>query len=146
LSDSYLLDTSVLLHLLGGKALGAQIDEVFGLRSTMRRHVVSIVTRAELSVIADRKDWSADKRAVLQHPLDNLVVVPVDGNDLVQSYVTTARADSQAARGSRNMGKNDLWIAATALYVQLPLLTTDKDFRFLHPTPLTVMWIDPLGA
>lgn len=79
----------------------------------------------------------------MQNALDNLVVVPVDRADLVQSYVSIAQADWEATGGSRNMGKNDLWIAATALYVQLPLLTTDKDFRFLHPAPLTVMWVDP---
>lgn len=41
------------------------------------------------------------------------------------------------------MGKNDIWIAATALYTQFPLLTTDKDFRFLHDDLLQVMWVDP---
>ena len=76
MSDSYALDTSVLLHLVRGKALGAQIDQAFGLRSSMHRHVVSIVTQAELSVIADRKNWGDDKRAALQHALDNLVVLP----------------------------------------------------------------------
>lgn len=32
---------------------------------------------------------------------------------------------------SRNMGKNDLWIAATALYFDFPLHTTDNDFDHL---------------
>jgi predicted nuclease of predicted toxin-antitoxin system len=34
------------------------------------------------------------------------------------------------------MGKNDLWIAATAVAAQAVLLTTDKDFAFLIPTPV----------
>ena len=41
------------------------------------------------------------------------------------------------------MGKNDVWIAATALFAGLPLLTTDKDFRFLDNNPIRVMWVDP---
>lgn len=41
------------------------------------------------------------------------------------------------------MGKNDIWIAATALQTKLPLLTTDKDFRFLDESLLQVFWIDP---
>lgn len=32
---------------------------------------------------------------------------------------------------SRNMGKNDLWIAATASVQNMTLLTTDKDFKHL---------------
>ncbi len=40
------------------------------------------------------------------------------------------------------MGKNDLWIASTALVANLPLLTTDKDFLFLRNRPLQVFWID----
>lgn len=33
---------------------------------------------------------------------------------------------------ARNMGKNDLWIAATASALDLTLLTTDRDFDHLH--------------
>ncbi len=32
---------------------------------------------------------------------------------------------------ARNMGKNDLWIAAAAHIIQATLLTTDKDFLHL---------------
>lgn len=57
MNDSYVLDTSVLLTLLRGKALGTQLDRAFALRSNMHRHLISIVTQAELSVIADRNNW-----------------------------------------------------------------------------------------
>jgi predicted nucleic acid-binding protein len=33
---------------------------------------------------------------------------------------------------ARNMGKNDLWIAATALATKATLITTDKDFDHLQ--------------
>jgi tRNA(fMet)-specific endonuclease VapC len=146
LSGSYVLDTNVLLHLIRGQDLGAKIDQAFGLTSTLHRQIVSIVTQAELWVIADRKGWGLAKRNTLQQALDNLVVIPIDGTDLVEAYVRIARADSEAVEGARNMGKNDIWIAATAFYTQLPLLTTDKDFRFLHNDLLQVMWIDPSGV
>jgi tRNA(fMet)-specific endonuclease VapC len=32
---------------------------------------------------------------------------------------------------ARNMGKNDIWIAATALYLDMELHTTDNDFDHL---------------
>jgi len=39
---------------------------------------------------------------------------------------------------ARNMGKNDLWIAATASVYNLTLLTTDNDFNHLADTYLTL--------
>lgn len=143
MSQSYLLDTNVLLALIRGNALGTHIDQAFGLRASLHRHAVSIVTHAELLVLADRHNWGSAKRAVLEEALEHLVVVPVDGIELVQAYAIISATDLAASGGARNMGKNDIWIAATALYTSLPLLTTDRDFRFLHNNPLQIMWIDP---
>jgi predicted nucleic acid-binding protein len=39
---------------------------------------------------------------------------------------------------SRNMGKNDLWIAATAYVTQAESITTDQDFDHLDSTWLTI--------
>lgn len=44
-----------------------------------------------------------------------------------------------AGLSARNMGKNDLWIAATALYLDLPLHTTDNDFDHLPPLGLVLV-------
>ncbi|HVK05454.1 MAG TPA: PIN domain-containing protein [Armatimonadaceae bacterium] len=41
------------------------------------------------------------------------------------------------------MGKNDLWIAATAHVTGAALLTTDRDFDHLDPDYLTREWIAP---
>jgi predicted nucleic acid-binding protein len=43
---------------------------------------------------------------------------------------------------SRNMGKNDLWIAATSSVLNATLLTTDGDFDHLNGVYLTVIQID----
>ena len=39
---------------------------------------------------------------------------------------------------ARNMGKNDLWIAATASILNITLLTSDKDFDHLNGVYLDV--------
>ena len=44
---------------------------------------------------------------------------------------------------SRNMGKNDLWIAAAASVLNAKLLTTDKDFDHLNEEFLEIIYIDP---
>lgn len=41
------------------------------------------------------------------------------------------------------MGKNDLWIAATALAEGATILTADQDFDHLHPHILTHEYVDP---
>lgn len=40
---------------------------------------------------------------------------------------------------ARNMGKNDLWIAATAHVLGAKLLTTDADFNHLNEVFLDLM-------
>lgn len=40
---------------------------------------------------------------------------------------------------ARNMSKNDPWITATALYLDLPLHTTDRDFEHLPPLGLRLV-------
>jgi len=143
LSQSYVLDTNVLLALIRGKELGRSIDEAYGLRANLQRHVVSIFSQAELWVLADTNSWSDAKRDAIRWMFENLVVLPVDGQDLIDAYVQVSRADADWWEGARNMGKNDIWIAATALQTGLPLLTTDKDFRFLNGGLIEVFWIDP---
>jgi predicted nucleic acid-binding protein len=41
------------------------------------------------------------------------------------------------------MGKNDLWIAATASVTNSALITTDKDFEHLDGVYLDYVYVDP---
>ena len=41
------------------------------------------------------------------------------------------------------MGKNDLWIAATAYASNSVLLSTDKDFAHLHDEWINYVYVDP---
>jgi len=143
LSQSYVLDTNILLYLIRGSAAGISIDQAYGLRSNLQRHIVSIASQAELHVLADRNNWNAAKREALRLMFENVVIVPIDSQGLIDAYVRIAAADSDWPEGPRNMGKNDIWIAATSLYSGVPLLTTDKDFIFLNNNPIQVMWADP---
>ena len=40
------------------------------------------------------------------------------------------------------MGKNDLWLAATASVLNLTLITSDQDFNHLAPTFLSLEALD----
>lgn len=64
-------------------------------------------------------------------------IVPVDNYELFERYAeidTFSQGKSQKYNtnfSARNMGKNDLWIAATASVLNAKLLTMDKDFAHL---------------
>jgi tRNA(fMet)-specific endonuclease VapC len=143
LKQSYVLDTNILLALIRGKALGESIDDAYGLRANLQRHVVSIASQAELLVLAERNRWAQAKKDAVNLMFQNLVVLPIDGESLLDGYLQVSRADMTWQEGPRNMGKNDICIAATAVSSGLPLLTTDKDFNFLNGNLIQVLWIDP---
>ena len=145
MKQSYVLDTGVLLNLVRGKELGSRIDRDFALSRSMRLHTISIVTHGELKVLAERNDWGSEKRNALAVALDNLVTVNIESEALVEAYVQVDRACRNTGGGSRTLGQNDMWIAATALLSDLPLITTDKDFLPLNERLIKVHWIDVEG-
>jgi len=140
-SQSYVLDTSALLNLLRGKELGELIDRTYGLRAAPYFHTLSIVTHAELWVLVERNAWGDDKKATVDKALAEFVTVDVSGTPIVTAYRRV-----EAASIGITMGKNDIWIAATAMITGLPLVTTDKDFNHLDGKLLQVHYVDPRSA
>lgn len=143
MSQSYVLDTSVVLHLIRGHDLGESIDRAFGLRAAFHRHIVSVVSYGELRVLASRNQWGEPKLRALMLALQELVTVNVDSSAIVDAYVRVDETCRNAPGGERKMGQNDMWIAATALHAGLPLITTDKDFEHLNGRLIQVHWVDP---
>jgi len=110
----------------------------------------SVVSEAEIKSISLKNKWGAERMDVLHNLLDEINIVEV-----TQSYVDTyAEIDSYSQRVNpnfksypfatpRNMGKNDLWIAALAALLGLELITTDADFGHLHNVFFPVRKINP---
>ncbi|MBB6143986.1 tRNA(fMet)-specific endonuclease VapC [Silvibacterium bohemicum] len=140
--QSYVLDTSIILNLIRGRELGESIDRAFGLRAAYYRHLVSIVSHGELRVLARRHEWQESKLAALAIALGEVVTVNIDNSAMIEAYVRVEESCSSAPGGEHNMGQNDMWIAATALHAGLPLITADKDFRFLDGRLIQVYWVD----
>ena len=143
MSDLYLLDTNVILALVRAKELGQHIDERFGLRSSSQRPLVSVVSLGEAQVLARRNGWGEPKLAALENALDNLIVVDINHRAVIDAYVELDLHSQAHREGARNMGKNDLWIAACAKAAGAVLLTTDKDFDHLIPDYVAGVVIDP---
>jgi tRNA(fMet)-specific endonuclease VapC len=139
-ASGYLLDTNILLHLLRGKQLGQKIDQQFSLRSAIANCVISVVTAGEMESLARKFAWGENKMTELKKLLDSLPWIDINSSALIEAY---GRIDHFTEVSGRPMGKNDVWIAATAHVTQLTLLRTDKDFEHLAGQFLNRIWIDP---
>ena len=138
----YLLDTNVLLHYVRGGALKDRIEAQYSLMIADQVPLYSYVTEAEMWSLAEQRNWGKPKREQLRYLLGLFRRVPVeDREDLtLQAYVLI---DGVSLGYGIDMGKNDLWIAATARVTTATLLTSDKDFDHLQGSFLSHEWIDP---
>lgn len=109
----YLLDTSVILHLVRGKALGQRIQQTFDLIHCQPRPLVSVVSLAEARVLAQARNWGAAKRQALDTAFRSLTIVNINHPSVIDAYVQLdlhARAHPQ---GARTMGKNFAFLIPT---------------------------------
>lgn len=72
-----------------------------------------------------------------------LVVVDINHPSVIDAYVELDLLSQRHPDGARNMGKNDLWIAACAKAAGATLLTTDNDFSHLIPEHVDGEVVDP---
>lgn len=126
---TYLLDTNVLILSVRGSTTGRTIVTQFGL-TTSRTALISVVTVGEMLAFGRKRKWGVARQSRLNAELQHLPRIDIHHPDILNAY---AELDAFAESVGRSMGKNDLWIAATALVSGLTLLTNDADFDFLHP-------------
>jgi tRNA(fMet)-specific endonuclease VapC len=134
LSTLYFLDTNILVHLVRDDTTGQHIKRKYGLLTTEPRPLISGVTEGELRSLAYQWKWGEPKKEQMRFFLSFFWRVPIEKLEVFEAY---AAIDAWCEARGISMGKNDLWIAASAHVFQAQLLTTDKDFDHLHPTFIT---------
>jgi tRNA(fMet)-specific endonuclease VapC len=88
-----------------------------------RRVVMTAMTRAELYHWAESRDWGHKKREDLRTFMDRYrTVYPDDAICQVWGEVVDG-----ARRRGRPIGSSDAWQAATALFLEIPLITHNAD-------------------
>ena len=85
---------------------------------------IVFVTVAEMHYGAEKKSWGEKHRLQLEEHLKNFVVLPYN-NDIAKVY---ARVVVERERAGRSISWPDAWIAATALWHRIPLVSHDGDF------------------
>ncbi len=145
----YVLDTNILLHYLRESALSVYIDKQFNpLNSMVHDAIISVVTVGEIKSIAKINRWGKKKLHKIELLCEELLITDINSEDLLERYAEIDAfsqgklIDRPLSISARNMGKNDLWIAATASILDATLLTTDKDFNHLNNEFLTLEYID----
>lgn len=142
--NSYVLDTNIALILARGRGPGEKLASQYALHDLRRPGVVpviSIVSHAELFVLAERNGWGSRQQEELRGIIDACVTIPIN-NDVVKAYVKVAAACRNVENGAIQLAHNDMWIGATALVTKLPLLTTDKDLIPLDGSLFEVCYVD----
>jgi predicted nucleic acid-binding protein len=146
---NYLLDTNILLLYLREKSgLVAKIDKEFAPLSAGNHAVVSVVSVGEIRSIAIQNKWGSQKISDLFKFLQKFPIADIHVESIIQRYAEIDAFsqgkwnDLPLGTTARNMGKNDLCIAATASVLSLKLLTTDHDFQHLNRHFLEVESID----
>ncbi|MBL7817802.1 MAG: PIN domain-containing protein [Saprospiraceae bacterium] len=145
---NYLLDTNILLLYLRGDSRMAHINNLYNPFSVDSKPIVSVVTVGEIHSIALQRHWGLSKIADLNRFLNKFLIADINVRPIIDAYAEidafsqNKLASNPLGMTARSMGKNDLWIAATAHVLKLPLLTTDKDFHHLKDTYLDLAFID----
>jgi tRNA(fMet)-specific endonuclease VapC len=132
----YLMDTNLLfVSLRAGNDWNSRQKE---LNLGESQNFISVVTVGELWSLSLQNNWGAKRIEGLEKLLLQFTVIDINIKSVVRKYAEID-AYSQGklvgkplSNSARNMGKNDLWIAATASALDLTLLTTDADFEHLN--------------
>ena len=135
-SGLVLFDTSILLHVLRDSVVGKRAYEDAEQLGGAQRPLISVVTVGELHSLARQLSWGQKRIDALDVLLRNVVVVDINNGPVLSRY---AELDVWSRSRGRRMGKNDLWIAATASVTGATLMTLDGDFDHLHPGHLSLV-------
>ena len=135
----YILDTNILLHYLRESDLSLLIDQRYNpLDSNIHEAILCVVSVGEIRAISKINQWGEKKLDKIELLCEELLITDINTEDLIERYAEIDAfsqgklKDRPLSISARNMGKNDLWIAATASILNATLLTTDLDFNHLH--------------
>jgi tRNA(fMet)-specific endonuclease VapC len=142
----YLLDTNILIHIIRGKR--KFFFDNYDLDNPSNQVIYSIVTIGELRSFALQRKWGQAKIQVMENLLLEFRAVDINATSIINRYAeidtfSKGKLDGKPSlTSSRTMGKNDIWIAATASVVNATLLTTDQDFDHLHNEFIQLQKVD----
>ena len=129
MSTRYLLDTNILIAALkGAPGVRQQLEH-----TPLNALLLSTVVLGELEFGAEKSAWAARNRQRLNELTERLPLLGVDAS-AARHY---ARIRAQLERQGQPIGANDLWIAAHARALGIPVVTNNTG-EFARVSGLTV--------
>lgn len=144
------IDTCVFIHIVRDTATGKKCLEELEKYDDAANVIVSVATKAELESFIAQNNWGKAKIERLNKILEEITYIDISNADqmLIDSYTEIDAFSKRKIKdksgnllngSARKMGKNDLWIAATAYSLDIPLMTTDGDFDHLNGSMMNVL-------
>jgi predicted nucleic acid-binding protein len=148
---NYILDTNILIAYLKANPLFTKVSEDNKLNDEDAFIMISSISKGELLSLAMQNNWGERRVKILNKLLSEVVIIDVAGNDdnLLNAYAeidafSLQRHPTKKLKGSaKPMGKNDMWIAATAFATNATLLTADGKFIHLDKEFINIKFYHP---
>lgn len=149
--STYLLDTGLLLGHIRGAGYAEYAERTYALSQPPNVSLVSVVSKGEIYSLAIQLGWGTQKKEALDELLRRVPAVDINTDRIIRRYAEIDAYSQGKDRtrplpngmSSRNVGKNDIWIAATSSVLNATLMTTDRDFDHLNNVFLNVVYINP---
>jgi predicted nucleic acid-binding protein len=145
---NYFFDTNAILIYLRDHEKKVWLDENYDPLGEGNTAIISVVVVGELESIALRNNWGQKRIEALEVFLRKFLIADINSRDIIKRYAEIDAfsqgklKEKTLGESSRNMGKNDLWIAATASIINSKLITSDKDFNHLNEKFLNLIMIN----
>jgi len=149
---SFILDTNILMaYFKANNRLYTKVSEENKLNDDDALIMISAITKGEIQSLAMQNKWGERRLETLNKLLNLLITVDVSGNNQIllnayaeiDSYSLKRHPNKTYSGSAKPMGKNDMWIAATAFAVNATLLTTDGKFMHLDKEFIDIKFYDP---
>lgn len=143
----FLFDSNIVLHYVRQSAVMIQIEQDFDPFGLGNEAWMCVVSKGELRSIAIQNQWGNPRRQRLEELMNDFYPADIFSEETIDCYAEIDAFSQNKLPGkafgltARNMGKNDLWIAAAAHILEAKLLTTDSDFDHLGGVYLDLMKI-----
>jgi len=145
----YILDTNILVHFSRNSNIYTELIEELDLFGKDNFVFISEVSIGEIYAIALINNWGEKRLKRIKNLLQNITSVPISEEDIHETYAKIDAYSKAINIGitfpinfqAQKMGKNDIWIAATASVSGGILITMDKDFAHLSNVFLKLKYV-----
>ena len=143
----YLLDSNIVIIYSRDNEVARRIEEDYKIFSGDHRLAISTVSLGEINASVKKLQLGERRKNKIEQILEKINEFGVNIEEVIDRYGDIDAfsqgklAGKKGKFSARNMGKNDIWIAATASVFNLTLITTDKDFDHLDGVYIDLEYI-----